>query len=82
MQIKDKSVQALVDSGASRSVVSADFVKRMQIPYQNLQDDESLNVTVADGRSVTVLGKAEFCVRSMVYQCRVKFWFYNKLATV
>lgn len=63
VQIKNKTVQALLDSGASSSVVSAEFVKRLQIPYQRLKADDSLNVFVADGRSVAVIGKTEFCVK-------------------
>lgn len=75
VQIKDRTVQALIDSGASRSVISAGFVKKLQIPYRALAADESLNVFVADGHSIDVLGKAELCVKinglSMPCECLI-----------
>lgn len=63
VEIKKQTFQALVDSGASSSVISYAVVKRLQIPVQTLHPDEIINVHVADGRSVAVIGKAELCVK-------------------
>lgn len=63
IQIKNRTVQALVDSGASRSVASAEFIAKLQIPHKHLEPGEPSSMFVADGRSVSVLGKAEMTIK-------------------
>src|SRR6218665_1308714 len=63
VQIVNHSFQALLDSGASSSVISANVVKKLKLPHRNLDPDEILNVVVADGRSIPVLGKTEVGVK-------------------
>jgi hypothetical protein len=63
VQIRGKSFRALLDSGANHSVTSVEFLRRLKIPVQNLTDNNSMRITVADGRSITVLGKAELSVK-------------------
>jgi len=63
VEIKKQTFQVLLDSGASSSVISYAVLKRLQIPVQTLHYDAIINVHVADGRSVAVIGKAELCVK-------------------
>src|SRR6218665_1415402 len=63
VEIKKQTFQALLDSGASSSVISYAVLKILQIPVQTLHYDAIINVHVADGRSVAVIGKAELCVK-------------------
>lgn len=63
VQINKHNFQALLDSGATTSALSAEMVARLKIPFTKLQPDETINVFVADGRSVDVLGRTELCVK-------------------
>src|SRR6218665_3649816 len=63
VQINKHNFQALLDSGETTSALSAEMVARLKIPFTKLQPDETINVFVADGRSVDVLGRTELCVK-------------------
>ena len=58
MQIKNLTVRCLLDSGASVSCMSVDFLKKLKLPMLPLKEGDSKNVFLADNRSVKVLGKA------------------------
>lgn len=61
IQINKHNFQALLDSGVTSSAISAETVQRLKILFQKLKSDETINVFVADGRSVEVLGKTVLC---------------------
>ena len=52
-------VKALIDTGASISVVTADFIRSLGLTDKILQLPEKHHIQVADGQKVKVVGQIE-----------------------
>ena len=57
VQFRDRKIVALLDSGASRSIVSHKFVQRFKLNISPLTTGDALVLKTANGEPMNVLGK-------------------------
>src|SRR6188768_2684377 len=63
IRIYNVFVSALLDTGASVSVVSEQLIKHLDIPIKPIRKSESKLLTTADGKPINVLGKVLLSIK-------------------
>ena len=63
VQIRNRTVRCLLDSGASISCITADLLHKLKLPVESLRDSDPKNVFLADGHPIAVQGRAELTVK-------------------
>lgn len=63
VNIKDRKVRILIDTGASRSVISDTFAKSLKIPINRNEQSSPVKLMVADGRFVAPLGLIDLTLK-------------------
>jgi len=62
VRIGNRTIKALVDSGSSASIISADLLKQLQLQGQQLKSNQSTVLFSASNNMLRVIGTAEICL--------------------